>query len=292
MKKLLQGRIMGLNKRYWLAQTQWILFPGSPVFAETEALMNRSVTGACGSTCTVQISPPAHSKSFEGFFLRGEAIASVVKNVTKTLCLRRSRWAAGEPRALQSSSWAKSLLWSVRILLCFFTRQYWGWNVRAGQSSAAHRMEQICCSSPSCTATDTAKCHHSHAHYLYFFDVTCLESCHQLAHTLRHCVPRLGTQMTTDWESFQPALRAARGFWVTSTPQPHPREQDLLTKHPCVALLLINTPQQLLSTSLQPYACYIHKSTFSLEMFKLKLLINPLRWSRWICQLTIRTPFC
>lgn len=89
----------------------------------------------CGSISTVHISPLAHSKSFEGFFfLRGEAIASVVKNVTKPLYLRRTRWAAGEPRALQGSSWAKSLPWHCENNIVFFTRQYWAGSVTASES--------------------------------------------------------------------------------------------------------------------------------------------------------------
>lgn len=227
MKKLLQGRIVGLNKRYWLAQTQWILFPGSPDFAEIEALMNRSVTGALWQHLHCADFPSCSFKKLWKLFLRGEAIASVVKNVMKTQCLRRTRWAAGEPRALQSSSWAKSLLWSGRILLCFFTRQYRGWKCES-------RSEQ-CCTQDGTDLLFQPELHcythcqvlSFHAHYLHFFDVTCLESCHQLAHTLRHCVPRLGTQMTTDWESFQPALQGCS--WILSdfnTPTPAQRTRS------------------------------------------------------------------
>lgn len=252
-----------------------------------EPLMNTSVTGALWQQCRFPLLLiPKALKAF----LQGKAIASMVKNVTKTLYLRRTRWAAGESRALQSSCWAKSLPWMWEQSCIFYRTMLssseqgqnstWGWNRFAAPAL-------------SCTATDTAKCDSLQANDLHFFDVTCLESCHQLAHTLRHCVPRLGTQMTAELRQLPactPGLLLA-SEWLP-TPQPHPREQDFLAKHPSMVLFLINALKQLLSTSLKPYACYIHKSTFSPKIFKLKLLINPLWWSRWIRQLPIRTPFC
>lgn len=186
---------------------------------------------------------------------------------------------------------------TVRIILYFYKAilrlEVWQ-QVRAGtEECCTQGWNRFAIPALNCTTTDTAKWWNFHAHYLHFLDRTCLESCHQLAHTLRHCVPHLGTQMTAKLRKL-PACTP--GLLVDSewlqTAQPHPREQDFLTKHPCVELLLINTSKQLLSTSLKPYACYIHKSTFPLKIFKLKLLINPLRWSRWICQFTIRKPFC
>lgn len=288
---------MGLNKRYWLAQTQWIVFPPSPALAETE---NHHKCHWCPVAALPLRTFPLllTQKSFEGFYLQGEAIASMVKMWQK-LCI----W--GETDELlenhmhcRAVSEPNGFSDTVRIILYFFTRQYWGWKCDSrseqAQSSAAHRDGTDLLFQPRTALPQTLPSVVIFMqHYLHLFDITCLESCHQLAHTPRHCVPRLGTQMTVEWRKLPACtpglLLDPEGL---QTPQPHPREWDFLPKHPCVELLLINTPKQLLSTSLEPYACYIHKPTFPLKIFKLKLLINPLRWSRWIRQLTIRTPFC
>lgn len=91
---------------------------------------------------------------------------------------------------------------TLRIILYFLQV-----NIEAGSVTAAQSRDRtgwtqgwngFATPALKCTTTDTAKCYSFHAHYLHFCDITCLESCHQLAHTLRHCVPRLGTQMTAE----------------------------------------------------------------------------------------------
>lgn len=163
-----------------------------------EPLMNTSVTGALWqhSHCA-DFSCGSFQKLWK-LFSQGEAIASTATNVTKTLYLRRTRWAAGESRALQSSCWAKSPPWHVRTILYFYrTMLKCDSSSEQGQSST-QGWSRFATPALSCSTTDTAKCDSLHAHYLRFFDGTCLESCHQPAHTGRHCVPRLGAQMTAE----------------------------------------------------------------------------------------------
>lgn len=240
-----------------------------------EPLMNTSVTGALWQHLHCADFPCGSFQKLWRLFLQGEATAGMVKNVTKPLYLRRSRWAAGEPRALQSSCWAKSLPWHVIIILYFLQdnteAEVWQ-QLRAGTEQHTG-MEQVCCSSPEL---------HYYRHcqvWQFACTLSPFLGCN-MSGKLSSACPHSQTLSPTSggtndrWTEKAPACTP--GLLVDSewlhTPQPRPREDDFLIKHPCVLLFLINTPKQLLSTSLKPYACYIHKSTFSLKIFKLKLL--------------------
>lgn len=115
-----------------------------------EPLMSTSVTGALWQHFHCADFSCGSFQKLWKLFLQGEATASTAKNVTKTLHLRRTRWAAGESRALQSSCWAKSPPWHVRTILYFSqdNAEAGVWQqLRAGTEQHTG-MEQVCYSSP------------------------------------------------------------------------------------------------------------------------------------------------
>lgn len=151
---------MSLNKRYWLAQTQWIVFAPSPALAETEShQMNTSVTGVLWQQFHCAHFPScSFKKSFKIFFFSKVKPSQSLLKMWQKLRI----WGeTDEKRALQSSSWAKPA--TERIILDFLHGNIEAGNVTAGQC-CTRGWNRFAIPALSCTTTHAAKCCHFHAH--------------------------------------------------------------------------------------------------------------------------------